>query len=99
MSPPRSCETVVKFSRDPETDLARALLAEGIVGTVMVMGANTGKHRTTVDIEAAAKLRTEEGPYGPRFVTFRETVVERPHTGEEDYWVVSTLPDTDKAIA
>ena len=50
-------ETVVKGSRDPETDLARALLAKGITGTVMVMDANTGQHRTTVNIEAAAKLR------------------------------------------
>jgi hypothetical protein len=92
-------ETVVKGSRDPETDLARALLAKGITGTVMVMDANTGQHRTTVNIEAAAKPRTEEGPYGPRCVRFRETVVERPHTGEENYSVVPTLPDTDKAVA
>jgi hypothetical protein len=33
-------ETVVKGSRDPETDLARALLAKGC-GTVMVLDANT----------------------------------------------------------
>jgi hypothetical protein len=92
-------ETVVKGSRDPETDLARALLAKGLTGTVMVMDASTGKHRTTVNIEAAAKLRTEEGPYGPRFVRFRETVVERPHTGEEDL-VLPTMPgDDDKAVA
>ena len=89
-------ETVVKGSRDPETDLARALLAKGITGTVMVMDANTGQHRTTVNIGAAAKLRTEEGPYGPRFVRFRETVVERPHTGEEDL-VLPTMPGDDEA--
>jgi hypothetical protein len=38
-------ETVVKGSRDPETDLARALLAGCIIGMVMVMDANTKKHR------------------------------------------------------
>jgi len=89
-------ETVVKGSRDPETDLARALLAKGITGTVMVMDTNTGQHRTTVNIEVAAKLRTEEGPYGPRFVRFRETVVERPHAGEEDL-VLPTMPGDDEA--
>ena len=92
-------ETVVKGSRDPETELARALLARGITGTVMVQDANTGKHRTTVNVEKAAKLRTEEGPYGPRFVRLGETVVERPHAGEDDL-VVPTMPgDDEKAVA
>ena len=77
-------ETVVKGSRDPETDLARALLSRGITGMVKVMDANTTKHRCTVDIEKAAKLRTEEGPNGPRFVKFRQTVVEPPYDGERD---------------
>ena len=89
-------ETVVKGSRDPETDLARALLAKGITGTVMVMNANTGTHRTTVNIEAAAKLCVKEGPL--RFAAY-EGRPDRPYTGEEDYFVVPTLPDTDKAIA
>jgi hypothetical protein len=39
-----------------------------MTGMVKVIDASTGKHRTTVDIERAAKLRTEEGPHGPRFV-------------------------------
>jgi hypothetical protein len=40
----------------------------------MVMDDNTGKHRTTVNIEKAAKLRTTE-PSGKRasFVTFQVT--------------------------
>jgi hypothetical protein len=92
-------EIVVKGSGDPETDLARALLVKGFTGPVMVLDADTGKHRTTVNIEKAAKLRTEEGPYGPRFVRFRETVVERPYAGEEDL-VLPTLPrDDGKAVA
>jgi hypothetical protein len=57
-------ETIVEGSRDPETDLARALPAKGVTGMVMVIDANTGKHRTTVNIEIAAKLRVvETGPY------------------------------------
>ena len=60
-------EIIVKGSRDPEPDLARALLAKGITGTIAVHDANTGKHRSTVDIEKAAKVRTEERPHGPRF--------------------------------
>jgi len=54
--------------------------------------------RTTIGVEKATKLRTEEGPYGPRFVRFRETVVERPHTGEDDL-VLPTLPGDDGKAA
>ena len=92
-------ETVVEGSRDPETDLTRALLARGITGTVMVLDANTSRHRTTVNIEAAAKLRTEEGPYGPRIVSLRETAVERPYTGEEDLVLHAMPGDDGKAVA
>jgi hypothetical protein len=70
---------IVQDSHDPETDLARALLSRGMTGTVKVIDAKTGKHRSTVD---TAKLRTEEGPHGPRFVRFKQTVVEPPHAGE-----------------
>jgi hypothetical protein len=41
-------DLVVEDSRDPEHDLARVLLARGITGTVKVVDANTGKHRTTI---------------------------------------------------
>jgi hypothetical protein len=76
--------------------LARALLAKGITGTIVVMDANTKKHRTTIDVEKAAKLCVKEGPL--RFAAYEGRPV-RPYTGEEDYLVVPTLPDTDKAIA
>jgi hypothetical protein len=91
-------ETVVKGSRDPETDLARALLAKGITGMVMVMDANTGKHRTTVNIEAAAKLRTVESGSCPRFRKV-EACAESPPTGEDDL-ILPTMPaDSDEAVA
>jgi hypothetical protein len=89
---------VVKGSRDPETDLARALLSKGTTGQVMVMDANTGKHRSTVNIEKAAKLRTVETGTYPRFRRV-ETYAESPPVGEDDYLVVPTLPDSNKAIA
>jgi hypothetical protein len=78
-------ETVVKGSRDSETDLARALLAKGITGMVKAIDANTHKHRTTVNIEKAAKLTVQGG----RFVPFKERRLDRPYTAEDDL-VVST---------
>jgi hypothetical protein len=48
----------------------------------MVDGA-TGKPRTIINIEKAARLTVEEGPNGPRFVKYRhQTVVERPYAGD-----------------
>jgi len=47
-------ETIVTGSPDPDFDLARALLARGITGKV-ILG-----RRTLIDIEKAAKLRTSE---------------------------------------
>jgi hypothetical protein len=90
-------ETVVKGSRDPETDFARALLAKGITGKVKVIDANTGKHRTTVNIEKAAKLRTVEAPHGPIFV--KHSPLNQPYAGEDDL-VLPTMPgDDDEAVA
>lgn len=74
-------EFLVRNSRDPECDLARALLDRGIDGIIRVIDANSGRHRTTVNIEKAAKLTVEEGPYGPRFVK-RKTVVDRASAGK-----------------
>jgi hypothetical protein len=83
-------EVVVEGSRDPETDLARILLSRGITGKVMVLDANTGKHRSTVDIEKAAKVSAVESLCGPKFVKWRP--LERPYAGEDDL-VVPTIPD------
>ena len=90
-------EIIVKGSRDPEPDLARALLAKGITGTIAVHDANTGKHRSTVDIEKAAKVRTEERPHGPRFVKYQQAVVDRPPAGEEPLVLPTLPPSADEA--
>lgn len=71
-------EVILPSCRDPEHELARALLARGLAGKVMVLDAITGRHRSTVDIEKAAKLTVEESwSFGPRIVKwypFTETV-------------------------
>lgn len=87
-------EIVVERSRDPECDLARALLAPGHTGTVTLLEGATGKARTVIDIENAAKLRTEEGPHGPRFAKHRETVVERSSAGETGSGGIEVPRDT-----
>ena len=47
-------ELIVTDSRDPEHDLARALLARGYRGRVTLIDGKTGTPRTRVDIEKAA---------------------------------------------
>jgi hypothetical protein len=53
-------ELIVVDSRDPEHDLARALLARGLTGKVTMLDAQTGKPRTVVDIAKAAELCVSE---------------------------------------
>ena len=53
-------ECIVSRSRDPETDAARALLAKGITGKLTLCDGKTGKPRTIINIERAAKLDTVE---------------------------------------
>ena len=65
-------EIVVRDSKDAECDLARALQGRGFKGTVRVLDANTGKHRSTVNIAKAAKLTVQENrSEGLRFVKWR----------------------------
>jgi hypothetical protein len=73
---------LIERSRDPECDAARALLTKGYTGKLILLDGKTGKPRTIIDIEKAARLRTEEGPRGPRFVKYRKSVVERSYTAE-----------------
>ena len=47
-------DLIVTDSRDPEHDLARALLARGLAGTVTLIDGKSGKPRTHIDIEKAA---------------------------------------------
>ena len=51
---------LVERSRDPECDAARALVANGITGKLTMCDGKTGKPRTIIDIERAAKLTAEE---------------------------------------
>jgi len=77
-------ELIVEHSRDPECDLARALKARGYTGMVDMLDGATGRLRTIINIEKAAKLKVEEGPSGPRFVKYRpQTVVERAPSPEQ----------------
>jgi hypothetical protein len=73
---------LVKRSRDPECDAARALFAMGFAGTITFLDGKTGGPRIIVDIEKAAGVTTEEGPRGPRFVKYRKSVLDRPHEPE-----------------
>jgi hypothetical protein len=57
-------QKIVEDSGDPECDAARALLVRNITGVVKLLDANTGAHRSTVNIEKAAKLRTYTTPVG-----------------------------------
>ena len=56
------CESqlLVERSRDPECDAARALVAKGITGELTLLDGKTGKPRTIIDIEGAARLTLEE---------------------------------------
>ena len=47
-------DLIVTDSRDPEHDLARALLARGITGVVTLVDGTSGKPRTHINIEKAA---------------------------------------------
>ena len=59
---------LVERSRDPECEAARALVAKGMTGKLTILDGKTGKPRTTIDIELAARLRvTEESRDGLRF--------------------------------
>ena len=63
---------LVERSRDPECDAARALVARGITGKLSLCDGKTGRLRTVLDIERAAKLTVEEAAGAPRFKKYRE---------------------------
>jgi hypothetical protein len=77
-------EIVVERSRDPETDLARALLARGHTGSVTMIDGATGRPRTIINIEKAAKVRTVETGTYPRFRRI-ETCAESPLAAETEW--------------
>ena len=63
---------LVDHSRDPECDAARALLAKGITGKFTMLDGRSGRPRTIIDIEKAARLTVEESGGAPRFRKYRE---------------------------
>jgi hypothetical protein len=77
---------LVERSRDPECDAARALLARNITGTVKLLDANTGAHRSTVKVEKAAKLRTYDDSRGLGFERWKpfQPLEVLGHTAEEE---------------
>ncbi len=91
-------EIIVTDSRDPEHDLARALLARGIKGNVTLHDGPTRKPRTVVNIEKAAPWCI-----GSNLERYKWKAPElsdsSPHTGEDGYLVLPTMPDDDTAVA
>jgi hypothetical protein len=98
-------EMIVKGSRNPECDAARALLARGITGKLTMLDANTGKSRTIINIEKAAKLTVrEDRRQGPCFVKWQpmpENAFERDDgrslTAEEDAALPTMPPEANEA--
>jgi hypothetical protein len=91
-------EIVVERSRDPETDLARALLERGHHGKVTLVDGETGKPRTIINIEKAAKVRTVETGSAPRFRRI-ETCAESPPAAKTRMGDSRPLKDTDLVVA
>ena len=74
---------LVVRSRDSETDAARALLAQGITGKLTLCDGKTGKPRTVINIEKAAKLcAVERSRDGLRFDKVEQTPRSAPPSPE-----------------
>jgi hypothetical protein len=73
-------ELIIVGSRDPEHDLARALVARGLTGKVTMLDAKTGKPRAVIDIAKAAELCvSEESRDGLRIRKYRGSrIAHRP---------------------
>ena len=83
-------EAIVSNSRVPECDAARVLLARGITGALTMLDGKTGKARTIIDIEKAAKLTVLENERsGPRFIRWRP----RPQIGADTTAVPATAAE------
>ena len=65
-------ETLIESARDPTFEACRALLARGIVGTLVTYSPGSSVPRLRVDIEQGAKLMTiDNANDGPRFGRYR----------------------------
>jgi hypothetical protein len=60
-------DLVLERVRDAETDTARVLQSRGVTGVVTLYDGNTGKPRSIVHLEKAAKLRTYDDKRGLGF--------------------------------
>jgi hypothetical protein len=74
---------IAEGSRDPECDAARALVKLGYRGQLHMLDGKTGKPRTIIDIEKAARLRTVETGNAPRFRRI-EACAEGAQTAQTD---------------
>ena len=75
---------IVDRSRNAECDAARALVAMGRTGKLTMLDGKTGRPRTIIDIEKAAKVKAEESRYrSPRFCKFRPGTFIAWLTGKE----------------
>jgi hypothetical protein len=91
-------DLIVEGSRDPEHDLARALLSRGITGKVTMLDANTGKPRTIIDIERAAHLTmSEESRDGLRRRKCRQSPDSSSSTTEDDIVLPTMPPEANEA--
>jgi len=90
-------EIIVERSRDPEPDLARALLERGHTGKVTLIDGATGKARSNIDIETAAKVRTVETGSAPRFRCI-ETCAGSPQTAEKSVGDTRPREGTDLVV-
>jgi hypothetical protein len=73
--------------------------APGLSGMVTMIDGKTGRPRTAINIEKAAKVRAEEGPNAPRFVKYRsQTVGARPYRGEKSWRGGSILIATSSGL-
>ena len=65
-------ETLIESARDPAFEACRALLARGIVGTLVTYSPGSSVPRLKVDIEKGSKLMTiDNANDGPRFGRYR----------------------------
>ena len=71
--------------------LLRALHAMGITGKLTLLDGKTGKPRTIIDIEGAARLTAEEGPCAPRLRKYRERCGSAPTSPEDEAKVARTV--------
>ena len=87
-------ERIVTRSRNPDTDVARALLARGITGKLTILDGEAKTPRLRLDIERAAKITVSEDQRRMRFVKWKpmptdahpkvdESGEGRPQTAEE----------------